>query len=1086
MNRLFQNVVHKWLVLSIAVGLLAPAVLSREAAAEPEVPSPEMSVDEAEIVPGQVLVKYKRPQPQRRTAAGVQSVTPFVKAVAFNEQIEVEDKIAELNRDPNVEYAEPVYRTSLASVGEPGKITKAGAYGTDAQALYWSGELDPYMQSWGKIASRLEQAQALTTPAQKSEVIVAVLDTGIDASHPDLSAAILPGYDFVYNDAGPVDEHGHGTHVAGIIAAQAAGASGYSGVAPGVRVMPVQVLNADGEGTTAQAASGVRYAIDNGADIINMSLGAAEDSKILHELIREATDKGIIVVAAAGNESNHWVGSEAGNIMSPPGVGYRMAKPTIYPAAYEEVISVGAYAQLADMSYALADFSNVGKVDVVAPGVNIFSTYLGGNYAYLSGTSQAAPFVAGLAALLKANAPSLTNESIRTIIRSSGSRSALKTVDYGGYTGGNLVGEPLNEGMIYGMGAIDGVRATEIPFLQVTPVETDRTAPATVTFDVYMRDVFGRVAVVDAPVRLEMKSYNELNMYRNGDTSAGFIDVTLEDGYAKAVAEVTYGIDDVYHYTYYASWNDTLLGESRSSNTVHLVNRPMEPQVSLAAGTYAGARSVTITSLYPDDVVYYELNHGGAEESGQLTESKTLQISKNSELRTFTVKNNVVGDEAFYAYTISPAPAVVQPTPAPAPSPGPVPGPAPVPVPAPSPGPAPAPGPAPFPFPFPFPAPAPATPPAENQPAQKPDRFKPETDKLLERLDGGEPVVTVDVDPSLRGTGTVELDGSVLQKADERNKSISVNMGDFRLTLPPNALGAAGSLSGPVEFKAAETGTAAAPASSRVLSPIYDFSLSVNGRSVSSFSRPLEVSFAVDPARIANAHQLGVFTFNEASKAWEYVGGAYNAAAGTVTVRLAHFSLYAVMEVSATFPDIKAHWARKEIEALAARRIVSGVTGGRFDAGAQVTRAQFAVLFARALRLEASAPGAAAFKDVPKGAWYENAVYAARAADLVSGVAAGRFAPGAAITREQLAVMSVNAYLNLTGRKLSDIPITKDIGFSDEGAVGAWAKAHVRAAAELGLMGSVNGRSFSPKTPVKRDQAAVVLYRLMEMTQNER
>ncbi|EXX85028.1 alkaline serine protease [Paenibacillus darwinianus] len=1061
MNRFISTAVHKWLVLSLAVGLFTPAVLSQGAAAAPDAPSlsREATVDEAEIVPGQVLVKYKRPQPQRRTATGVRSISPLVKAVTFNEQIEVEDKISELNRDPNVEYAEPVYRTSLAGAIDVGGITNADRYDTVTQAVYWTAADDPYMQNWGKIASRLEAAQTLTTAAQKNEVTVAVLDTGIDASHPDLAGAVVSGYDFAYNDAQPVDEHGHGTHVAGIIAAQAAGASGYSGVAPGVRIMPIQVLNAEGAGTTAMAASGIRYAIDRGADIINMSLGAAADSDILHELIREAVSKGIVVVAAAGNESNHWIGDEAGNIFSPPGVSYRLASPTIYPAAYDEVISVGAYAQLADKSYTLADFSNVGKVDVMAPGVNIFSTYLGSRYAYMSGTSQATPFVTGLAALLKANAPSLTNEDVKTLIGSSGSRSSLNAVNNGAYAGGNLVGEPLNAGMIYGKGAIDGERATQIPFLQVTPVAVGRTAPVTVTFDVYLRDAYGRVAAVDAPVRVDIKSYNELNLYRNSDTSAGFVDVMLQAGYAKAVTEVTYGIDDIYHYAYNASWNDTLFGESRMSNTVHLINRPKQPEVSLPAGSYTGAQSVTITSLYPDDVVYYVLTRGGAAENGELTESRTLSISADSELRTFTVKNNVIGDEGYYNYTIRAAPAIVPPAPWMA-----VPGPAPVPV------------------------PAPAAPPADNEPVAKPDRFKPDTDKLLERLDGSESNVTIEVDPALRNTGTVEIDGAVLQKANERNKSFSVDMGDFRLTLPPNAIASTGSLTGPVEFKANTAAAVAAPASSRVLSPVYDFSLSLNGRPVNGFRRPLQVVFAVNPSRIANAHQLGVFTLNEATGTWEYVGGVYDAADGTVTVNLAHFSIYAVMEVNKSFPDIQTHWARKEIETLAARQIVTGVTGGRFDAGADVTRAQFAVLFARALRLQASSPApgeAAAFKDVPAGTWYEEAVYAARTANLVNGVAAGRFAPGTVITREQMAVMSVNAYLSMTGRTLADIVAADDIRYSDAGAIGVWAKAYVRAASELGLMGSVDGRSFAPKTQVSRAQAAAVLYRLLEMTQSE-
>lgn len=220
---------------------------------------------------------------------------------------------------------------------------------------------------------------------QGEDIVVAVIDTGIDKDHPDLEDRIIDGKDFT--DTGDFDDdNGHGTHVSGTILASLDG-QGVVGVAPKSQVLALKALNAQGAGTIEQINNALEYAINwegqNGekVNIISMSLGGQPNDQE-HQLIKEAVQNEILVVCAAGNSGD-------GNPDTPE---------RAYPGAYEEVVEVGAV----NFSREIADFSNTNKeIDLVAPGVGIISTYIGGRYAKLSGTSMATPHVSGSAALIR-------------------------------------------------------------------------------------------------------------------------------------------------------------------------------------------------------------------------------------------------------------------------------------------------------------------------------------------------------------------------------------------------------------------------------------------------------------------------------------------------------------------------------------------------------------------------------------------------------------------------------------------------------------------------------------------------------------
>ena len=248
-----------------------------------------------------------------------------------------------------------------------------------------------YSLQWAmpKISAPAAWDSATGSPA----TTIAIVDTGVDSSHPDLAGRVVAGYDYVNDDPDPSDDHGHGTMCAGVIGANGNNSLGVAGTDWAARLLAVKVLDSSGSGWVSDVADGITYAADHGARIISMSLGSEVGASTLKSAVDYAYGKGSLLVAASGNEATSSVS---------------------YPAAYDNVMAVGA----TDSSDALASFSNFGTAqDVVAPGVSIATTYRGGSYTYFSGTSAATPFVAGLAGLLLAKNPSLTNASVRAAIR---------------------------------------------------------------------------------------------------------------------------------------------------------------------------------------------------------------------------------------------------------------------------------------------------------------------------------------------------------------------------------------------------------------------------------------------------------------------------------------------------------------------------------------------------------------------------------------------------------------------------------------------------------------------------------------------
>ncbi len=268
-------------------------------------------------------------------------------------------------------------------------------------ALHNSGQVYlPELGLSGSSGSDIRALEGWDWTTGTGEVVIAVLDTGVASDHEDLMNQLVPGYNFVHDSADTYDDHGHGTFVASVAAAQTNNGIGMAGVSWNAKIMPLKVADSEGIASYLAIAAAMRFAADNGARVINLSLGGINPSFILEEASKYAFDRGCLIVAASGNQ------------------GARV----LYPAAYDDYcLAVGA----SDAHDQIAPWTNVGpEVDVVAPGVFVFgAVFLPASpeelnhYGWASGTSFATPYVSGVAALVLGYKPFLANDVVMRLIK---------------------------------------------------------------------------------------------------------------------------------------------------------------------------------------------------------------------------------------------------------------------------------------------------------------------------------------------------------------------------------------------------------------------------------------------------------------------------------------------------------------------------------------------------------------------------------------------------------------------------------------------------------------------------------------------
>jgi len=324
-----------------------------------------------------------------------------VRQIQIPSRLSVEEMIFALEQNPDVEYAEPDYVCRISD-------TPNDPYFKNQYALNNSGQEIGTGGPKGKANADIRAATAWGETKGSVETVIAIIDTGVDLLHPDINNKIKSaGRDFANDDFDATDDNGHGTHVAGIAAADTNNNIGVAGVAWDCLILPVKATDEEGEGFYSWMIDGITWATDNGADVINISLGGDSSSNSLRDALKYAHDRGVVVCASAGNDGSS----------------------VLYPAAYDAYCLAVAATDYNDTRTAWSNFGS--QIDVAAPGERVLSlvptwypekVWLDPGaipYGYGGGTSMASPHVAGLAALIKSLKPWLEAEEIMNVIRYS-------------------------------------------------------------------------------------------------------------------------------------------------------------------------------------------------------------------------------------------------------------------------------------------------------------------------------------------------------------------------------------------------------------------------------------------------------------------------------------------------------------------------------------------------------------------------------------------------------------------------------------------------------------------------------------------
>ncbi len=385
------------------IAVLALAVPARPARAE-EAPRQKIVVFAERTAPGERIgVLAGLGLPAVRELPLIDAVVvrvPRAELAAFETRLKGLPQVLRVDDDPYVAWLGQTEAPKLPSVDAviEGLKSKHGLPRPPLPPVAVT-RIDPEVP-WG--IARVN-APAAWKAGRGAGVKVAVVDTGIDAAHPDLAANVAGGFNAMVATASWADDHGHGTHVAGTIAA-VHNSTGVVGVAPEARLYGVKVLDKNGSGYYSTIIAGIGWAVENKMQVLNMSLGGPNDNQSMHDAVKRAVEAGVTVVCAAGN---------SGGSVS-------------YPGAYPESIAVSA----SNNFDKITTWSSRGpQVAFIAPGSLVLSTFKGGGYRFLSGTSMASPHVAGLAALKLGQAGNLAPAALREALKAAASPLSGMTPD---------------------------------------------------------------------------------------------------------------------------------------------------------------------------------------------------------------------------------------------------------------------------------------------------------------------------------------------------------------------------------------------------------------------------------------------------------------------------------------------------------------------------------------------------------------------------------------------------------------------------------------------------------------------------------
>ncbi|MBT2661724.1 S8 family serine peptidase [Bacillus sp. ISL-45] len=890
-----------------------------------------------------------------------------------------------LKNDPDISYIEHQVDQQVELLGTPGQ---------------WNVEAVNAPKAW---------AQGITG----LEVKVAIIDSGV-AYHTEMPN-VVQRISFVEDDpatlkdeSSPFDNHGHGTHVAGIVGAKIGGPTSiegreFVGVAPNASLYSLKVMDGD-QGSILDVIEAIDWAIANDMDIINLSLGLSSHVQLLQDAVDRAYNAGILLVGAAGNDN---VGS-----------------PVNYPAKYDSVIAVSSV----DSRKILSSFSSTGtEVEFTAPGSGIASTYVDGGistYGMMSGTSQAAPHIAGFLALLKQKNPSKSASELRVELQKYAE-------DLG----------PEGRDEFYGYGFIDYNTLDDIPpgdviNLQAAATTTDSitvsfTKPADADFvktNLYLDGVLSGEIAADSYTFTDLSPDKEYNIsaktvdgHGNLSKGASILVKTKALPDTTPPSEVTeMRAESITETSAIISWTNPVEDDFSQVN-LYFNDEKIKTVLKDETPSY------TLTGLTPNTA--YSVLIRTIDQTGNESPGKTV---------AFTTEASVVEVPVESPSPSEPGGQVPS-----------VPGTQEQPV-------------------SPLPT-APAPSPVETAPTPGDHgELLVTKEKLVET--NGKIELTL---PS--NTGKIIFSPDVWNELKIMKKDLYMSLNGLSILMPKENI-ADLRLEHLTEISVSKE-TSAPPKGASLLTDLAKIVMvdQVTKRQFNTFVKPMTI--ALDLPTVPSAGlEKAMFGARKAGSEWQFAGG--NIVSGKLVLQTRQLASFAVLENHRTFLDIKNHWAKPEIEQLASRLIIQGKTADLFSPNEEVTRAQFVVLLARMLSIP-TREYAGTFKDVPESqTWAAGFIEAAQRHGITSGLGDGTFQPNRVITRQEMAAMIVRALRVENPAALQENSATTK-PFTDDKQLSTTFKQEIYQATKAGLIKGLPDGSFNPLAKATRAQTSVVLYRAL-------
>lgn len=1016
----------------------------------------------------------------------VDSETGF-RSMDGNSEIEVslEAHIQYYESLPDVAAAEPLAMRSISGV-------EAGY--TPNDTLY------NHAGMWGLKWIEADRLFRMIPEENLEQVVVAVLDTGMDMDHPDLAGSLasvdisgvgtVHGYDVVNSTASipdyiPDDGHinSHGTHVAGTIGAIADNALGVAGVAAGVKILPVKVLNDAGSGTSADVVKGIEWAADHGADIINMSLGGVVNSPAEQEAINYAVSKGVVVIAATGNYANNWSGA-ASNVN--------------YPAAYDNVIAVASVG-LSGETVRVSDFSNSGpQVDVAAPGEAILSTK-DGDYGALSGTSMATPHVAGLAALIKATDSLLTPAQIEEIIKDSAEPvtptetpivEGRVSKDFYGDGVINVyaaIGEPtdtrLSNLVINGRNldfdsttaAYEMTWAAGAPSFELKPIVGNPFQSILIDGTPYVGSDFSVIPLVDGKktvtVQVTAKDGNATGSYTIdayrlkalGALPAGEVVMTGDN--VRLSLDGIYDPGETLQLTIPDGNDDATLTVPITDNGTTITGAL--PQTAITKNDGAGTVSVSIpegTTVSASTASGWDgtlsmptvsTTTGATVTGGTANLAVTLGVEGTSLTFSKAIRIRIPGMAGKKVGYVNNG-AVVEITRSLATD---------------------------------------TQAEADAMPAGADGKISVGSDlvvwtKHLTEFVAYTPASVPSTPPSQSSGGGGGGGGSGVSRVIRDGAAAKLELDNITLLVPEGAY----SKEYRIDLNMIRYSKSPFSAPLVPLTPVYGVKKTIRN----NLEKPYTFSVMFEYDAIRNQYpteQIRLYLLDETLKRWRPIESSVlsekRSPSGirllVLSAEVSEFTEFAAIAEPAAAPmvpltpempaaepiktektltDIQTHWGRVSIEKLVAESAVSGYPDGTFRPDAAITRAEFLAILVKAQGMTGSTPSN--FSDL-NGHWAKGVIERAMAYGITGGYADGLFRPDAPITREEMAVMIDRSLRYASGEPLN--------GFTDGSAISAWARESLQRIVAHKIMAGYPDGSFRPQGLASRAEACSVILR---------